>query len=1592
MKKKILKVSIVCLLLVTLTAINFISVGANLVSYALDGTIEAKTNHNNVGFSAYLKNEQGEKLTNANVDINSKEMKLYLKVEVRREGYFNGEIKLTNANFEFVSSESEFVNKVTSDTISLNQINVGSDPEIEVVIKPNITDKFDLNLLNMESEMSLTGIYRDSAEKDKEVKGTKKVQVSYISTAKEADVVNQLDVITNKIGMYNGEEKRIIQLSLKLGVKDNSYPIKNITSQISVPVINDEDPVIEGKLNETNISEWNYKYENGMVTANLENKKDNRNNILWTKQGYEEIILSYIYSKDVEIDNSSITSNEVLTLYDGKELKAEDAIVGVKVDDEKDGIVILKEEVQQPLYKGKVYAGVDKEYKTKTQVQVNLNKAVENIYVNEVATSLHSCYNKTEINKNQLVSVIGQEGKLEITTKKSNGTETIATVSATNDSDDNGNIVINYPEGVENITIRITKPHSNNNLVLNHTKSLKADNKTSIKKATEMRTAVKGTYDVDSKSKGNISEVVATTELKETVTDAKIEINRESLSTVTENKGVEIKATLKSNSEQNDLYTNPTIEIELPADVIAAKVNSINKIYGDEFTTVRPTQTVVNGKQVIRVELDGTQTAYKEPGVDGTEIIINADLTLNNKATSKEDAIKMTYTNANVNQYKDGANVGTEAAKIQVVSPKGLITVNNMEALDVETIGEQENVSKVLEKASGAKQVKVETEVINNNESEINDIAILGKFGTDGTDDNLKAALKSGVSVEGENASNVKVYYTENKEATADVENAENEWKENATSETDTAKYLVLISNMKVSEGLKLSYDLEIPANLEYNQKANQGYEVKYVESKTGTEQHISSTQVELTTGTGPVVEAKLTAQLGSRELTGNEEVKQGEIIKYTTEVTNNGTKDAQEVKVVGEVPEGVTVINNSNEQVLNNLKVGETRTIEYEAQVNKDAKINQEISTKSVVLYEDVSKQSNEISNKIAEGSVGIYVEPDEMNYGNGEVVVNDTTQYLATVTNLTGSELKNVKFTWDLPEELQIISQYVVDAEKYNLAMKDPSKYNDEDYTDLNNDKEITIDSIPVDKAVIVHIMVKSNTIKEDSKKFVITAKADVENKTYSSNEAEGKIKNNTKFSVDLKANKENEYVKVGDEIEYTINVKNENGMDVPGLLIEDTISKGLSIKEITVGNEKVEIPVDNKVSIPLDMASNEQKDIKIKTVVNYVEDMKDDEEVADKVVLYTSGGEKTSNEVSHTIVSPQNDEDNYVTPEGTVIHTYKINGKAWEDENKDGQRQDEEKQLEGIEVTLLNVATNELAKSPDGEEIKTTTAADGSYTLSKIPSGDYVVLFSYDTSTYRLTDYQKVGVDANRSSDVVARKLAINGGERTYGVTDTIKITENSVSNVNIGLAISEKFDMKLEKFVNKVIIQSAAGTQTYDYNDETLAKIELAAKNVQDANAIIEYKIRVTNVGELEGYVKNIVDYLPSDLTFASELNKDWYIEGNNVRNNSLANQRLAVGESKELTLTVSKKMTEENTGLINNLAEISEDYNGSGMTDINSTPGNKTQGENDMGSADVIISIKTGGPVLYTSLVVVVMIVLAVGIFFIKKEVTLKDIM
>lgn len=286
----------------------------------------------------------------------------------------------------------------------------------------------------------------------------------------------------------------------------------------------------------------------------------------------------------------------------------------------------------------------------------------------------------------------------------------------------------------------------------------------------------------------------------------------------------------------------------------------------------------------------------------------------------------------------------------------------------------------------------------------------------------------------------------------------------------------------------------------------------------------------------------------------------------------------------------------------------------------------------------------------------------------------------------------------------------------------------------------------------------------------------------------------------------------------------------------------------------------------------------------------------------------------------------------------------------------------------------------------EASTTTNDNGEYSFTDLKPGKYIVVFSYDSVVYTLTKYQSTGTDLLTSSDAIEKDIALNGKKQLAGVSDIIDL-QKSISNVDIGLVERSKFDLNLDKTVTKVTVQNGEGTKVHEYNNTSLAQVPIKGSELKNSTIVVEYTIKITNEGNLSGYAKNIVDYKPKEFTFNSNLNPNWFA-GNDgyLYSKALADNIINPGETKELKLLLTKKLTENSTGIVNNNAEIKESNNERGIKDRDSIEGNNLASEDDQDSADVLITIRTGGTIATISIaVIIILAIVAVVIYVIKRR-------
>ena len=209
----------------------------------------------------------------------------------------------------------------------------------------------------------------------------------------------------------------------------------------------------------------------------------------------------------------------------------------------------------------------------------------------------------------------------------------------------------------------------------------------------------------------------------------------------------------------------------------------------------------------------------------------------------------------------------------------------------------------------------------------------------------------------------------------------------------------------------------------------------------------------------------------------------------------------------------------------------------------------------------------------------------------------------------------------------------------------------------------------------------------------------------------------------------------------------------------------------------------------------------------------------------------------------------------------------------------------------------------------------------------------------------------------------------------------------------------FDLSLLKYVSQVKVTEDGKTKTTNTgyngteNPEPVVKVEINRKKLNSTKVIFVFTIKVTNEGELEGYAKEITDYIPKGLEFYKEDGENekynWKKgENGTVKTDYLKDTLLKPGESATIKISFRWKKSSSNLGLKTNVAEISEDYNEYNTPDIDSTPDNKKDGEDDQDEAPVILSISTGGTPVYVILTISTITIFSCGLFAIKKYVLL----
>lgn len=1392
MEKKMVKKLVALLMIVMILSTDFFVLGSSLITYAAQ--INSETNNSNIEFSTYFKNGE-TRVDSIEKSIKSEDLKLYAEIKVKNEGYFNGVIEVQNSNFNIKNEIlSSAIASIEGNKVTLKQINAGEVVEIELGIEPIISDKIEIDALSKISTVRLTGTYMETTYEGLNIEAEKTVSVNY-QVDESANAELQTYIITNKVLAVNGTNKRIVQLLVRSRLTENQYPVQQTILNINVPQLSGTTPehievMAIGKLatnGATEISSENWTNEDGIVQITLNNEANTNNEISWNKNICDELVVTFIYGEDVDASKVEIKTDSEIKVHNSKSTLKATHTKGIE-NQEPNSVIMGKSEITtSEMYKGQLYANInatekqDIPYNTTTTLIITNTDVVEEIVAHEgpdvfgtdeSELTANTKYISTEINKEKMLQILGQDGNIAI----QNGEKTNL-INKDSEVNENGNIVINYDSSVTELNITTSKPVNAGILEIKHTKSITENSYTREQlesvKTLKTKNSIEGNITVN-KEKQKVVEnsTEAGIELKETISKAELTVNKENLST-TEANDVVLGVKLITDGVQYDLYKNPTITIQLPEAVESVELNEApSKLYADEFEII---SNYDETNKAIQISLTGEQKEYPESSATQLYLQLNLKMTLSKLAPTQTDKITMTYTNENANLYDgDTTDAGVVEQSIGISAPTGLIKMFNLNSNENTSLTEE--IIQKIEDQNAGKTVSFETVLVNNIGTDINNVRILGKLPTTGNiitgQDNENTFETTLTSID---APNAEVYYTEKVDATADIADTANGWTTNLADLTNAKLYLLKLNTLSSASTYTSYIKVQIPNTITKNETSYTEYQVIY-DTDVQTNIQESSRKIGLTTSIVAGLEAELKAEVGQSLLNNGDIVKEGEVIKYTATVRNEGKTSLENVEIKALVPEGTVLVQPKEEYVYAdgyydekdntemtatiNLEAGAVHTLQYEVRVKTDITTGDEISNKVIIKYNNSEMESNEIKNSLEEANVRVTLKraDDE----DISLIPGHLAKYRIYVENLSSESITNLKVK---------INANGVNIQKVECM-------DDYNTIDLAGDalSEIDIKEIPANG--IISIGLTGEIIKDAEKLEISATVIDSNGSTYRSN-AYKLTFSNIGATITLTSPQNNAYVKNGDKVEYNIIAKNTGDVQ-QSFTISDDLSEYLIVESIAINNQIIlqttnnlnettyqEI-IGNGIARNVDLQPNEEAKLTIIATVSCNLEASDS-----KTITITNKAEVScldvkldeSEEVKHIIV------ENTQQPENVKNI---ISGYVWLDANNNQQKEEIETILDGITVKLYDTSTKNYLTDENGNIIQSLTDDNGNYAFSKIKNGAYIIIFEYDNEKYEPTSNSKIKI----------QNLSI--GEETVKVagTEVIDIQDN-ITDINIAL---------------------------------------------------------------------------------------------------------------------------------------------------------------------------------------------------------------
>ena len=197
-----------------------------------------------------------------------------------------------------------------------------------------------------------------------------------------------------------------------------------------------------------------------------------------------------------------------------------------------------------------------------------------------------------------------------------------------------------------------------------------------------------------------------------------------------------------------------------------------------------------------------------------------------------------------------------------------------------------------------------------------------------------------------------------------------------------------------------------------------------------------------------------------------------------------------------------------------------------------------------------------------------------------------------------------------------------------------------------------------------------------------------------------------------------------------------------------------------------------------------------------------------------------------------------------------------------------------------------------------------------------------------------------------------------------------------------------DLQIEKRITQIITTDKT-TNTVKKHDiyqkaNNIAKLDLPSKNIENTKLDIIYEIKVTNIGDYNATIDQIIDLLPNGANFSKEGNEGWYVGENGHIIYDNFQEYLRPNEEKVVKLKLTYHLDESGMAQIENDAYVlaTKDIDEKIIIDEGNI---KIEETNNYAKSELIVSIITGETILiYVTVILGGMLIVVAGISLIKK--------